>query len=1144
MTCARRRGGARCPAPSTPAGSPSRPDPRPGRRRARFSLRPALALLIGALGLLAALPAAAEAELWSGTLTVQRMNNVGLLGCGTGTVAYCTAHLSSTSFNWKGTTYTIRDVAVLAGSPSGFHFDLDQTFPDIPGLTVHVDGRAFRLADASLQSSQQGTDHQAEWTAPGLSWTVGQKVAVRLTHPPEVHLRVRPETAVEGTSVALEACLRKGDRSATPESTLRIPVRLSHGTSEDGDWGNSLSGHSDGRRPIRTLEHIYIDSQSSCGLVNIPIHRDSDTDDETFTAALGALPPEVIAGATTSDEVTITDSANVVEQPRPTGDWSPTTCSQAGVQSGVVGRTTLIVGRNLLQSNNHAIYGYNKSTIAYDLGGTLTSQRFSHGGTVYEMAAIYYQTHTATTEALHDTLSLQLDRPHTSSIRAALALHAGNKMFHFADADQLNGSTLRWSNAGLSWSEGQRVELCVTVAWVSLSVSPAPVPEGGTATVTAALSRAVPVAVTIPVTMHDIAGQSGPDWAKSLVDDGIPIAAGQKSGSVALAVPEDDDGSDETYRVILDYENLPAEVQSGSPSAVSINVRDRAHADRPQGQDPCPGCARTVLGIAVDPALVAQIYEWRNDPQWVSYKSHTDRWDRVLLAFGETVADASLTPMSAAEAQEFADQPWGTRWVEVAKTLKALEAALAERTQPLGQPQTNPHAALIAQIYEWRNDPQWVSYKAHTDRWDRALLAFGKTVADTSLTAMTAAEAQAFADQGWTRWVEVAKALKQIEGGTQPTAVQTPVVSIAAGSGVTEGASAGFTLTAAPAPAADIAVTVAVAQSGDVAEASALGARTVTIPAGSTSAVFPVATVDDTVDEPDGSVTATLAAGGGYALGDAASATVAVADDDVSVPAILTRRSIAREGSDDAVVFTVRLDRPSAETVFVDYETADGAGDWARTAPATAGADYTAVAGTLLFFPGRTSHTVSVPILDDAIDEGTEYFLLRFSNPDGATLAAGERETQGLIRNSDPLQKMWLSRFGRIVASDAVATVTARLETPRDAGSHVTVGGQRLPLDSSDDGRALADMLTGFAQAFGAPGAPAASDDDPFARHGLSGAWDDPSPSAPRARCAPVTCCSGRRSGRCSGAARGRSSRAGARARRCRGSRRRCRGSA
>ena len=75
------------------------------------------------------------------------------------------------------------------------------------------------------------------------------------------------------------------------------------------------------------------------------------------------------------------------------------------------------------------------------------------------------------------------------------------------------------------------------------------------------------------------------------------------------------------------------------------------------------------------------------------------------------------------------------------------------------------YAALIAQMYEWRNDPQWVDNKTHTDRWDRALLAFGETVSDASLTPMTADEAQELADRGWQRWVEVAKALRDIEGG-------------------------------------------------------------------------------------------------------------------------------------------------------------------------------------------------------------------------------------------------------------------------------------------------------------------------------------------------------------------------------------------
>ena len=312
-------------------------------------------------------------------------------------------------------------------------------------------------------------------------------------------------------------------------------------------------------------------------------------------------------------------------------------------------------------------------------------------------------------------------------------------------------------------------------------------------------------------------------------------------------------------------------------------------------------------------------------------------------------------------------------------------------------PDAGPYATLISRMREYRNDPRYVRYKSHTDRWDRALLAFGETVPDGSLTAMTAAQAQALANKPWgTRWVAVARALRHIESGRVPRTQPAP-----------------------PKP------------------------------------VEPVAVAEPPVR-------------------------------------ILTTVPVGREGWNAGVVFTVRLDRAASQTVTVNYATADGTGRWSGIAPARAGADYTAISGTLSFARGETRKTIKVPIVDDSIDEGMEYFLLRFSNPEGATLAARYRETQGLIRNSDPLQAMWLSRFGRAAASDAVATVTARFETPRAAGSHLTVGGQRLDLARAGDGQALSDALTGLARAFGAPEAPDATAADPFARPGWSGAWDAP----------------------------------------------------
>ncbi|WP_419840416.1 hypothetical protein [Candidatus Poriferisodalis sp.] len=104
-----------------------------------------------------------------------------------------------------------------------------------------------------------------------------------------------------------------------------------------------------------------------------------------------------------------------------------------------------------------------------------------------------------------------------------------------------------------------------------------------------------------------------------------------------------------------------------------------------------------------------------------------------------------------------------------------------------------------------------------------------------------------------------------------------PVVSVSAASGGTEGSDAVFTLSAAPAPQADLDVTVEVTASGDFG--AAVGSRTVTISAGG-SATVTVATVDDSVDEADGSVTVTVQPGEGYTVGAVSSLSADVVDDD------------------------------------------------------------------------------------------------------------------------------------------------------------------------------------------------------------------------------------------------------------------------
>jgi hypothetical protein len=64
--------------------------------------------------------------------------------------------------------------------------------------------------------------------------------------------------------------------------------------------------------------------------------------------------------------------------------------------------------------------------------------------------------------------------------------------------------------------------------------------------------------------------------------------------------------------------------------------------------------------------------------------------------------------------------------------------------------------------------------------------------------------------------------------------------------------------------------------------------------------------------------------------------------------------------------------------VTIDYATSDGT--------ATAGSDYVAISGTLIFAVGQTIGTFDVPIIDDSLNEADETVNLTLSNPGNATL--------------------------------------------------------------------------------------------------------------------------------------------------------------
>ena len=257
------------------------------------------------------------------------------------------------------------------------------------------------------------------------------------------------------------------------------------------------------------------------------------------------------------------------------------------------------------------------------------------------------------------------------------------------------------------------------------------------------------------------------------------------------------------------------------------------------------------------------------------------------------------------------------------------------------------------------------------------------------------------------------------------TPVVLPSISIAAGtSPVNEGEDATFTLTADPAPATTLSVTIAVTDSGNFIVGAA--PTTVTIVASATTAMLTVMTEDDSADEETGMITATVETGTGYTVGTGNTASVNVNDDDAAPMLAIDSPSVAEgDAGSTTLSYTVTLTGETEQEVMVDYADAGVAG----TGTATSGTDYTAIAGgTLTFAPGTTTQNIDVTVTGDTADEGDgETVIVTLSNPVNATIAT--TTGTGTITDDDSAP----------VVAPTVSTVVISSTGPYGLGDNIEV---------------------------------------------------------------------------------------------------------
>ena len=423
-------------------------------------------------------------------------------------------------------------------------------------------------------------------------------------------------------------------------------------------------------------------------------------------------------------------------------------------------------------------------------------------------------------------------------------------------------------------------------------------------------------------------------------DHGI---AGPATVTVTVTPGHDADGG--TIAVYLEDLAATATVDTGTTAQTAVpEVSVTAGADVTEGSD-----ATFTLTAAPAPAapLTVAVDITQTGDHAATTGTHT-----VTIGTGGTYT------LTVATTDDDTDEADGTVTATVndgagytVSTADTASVAVADDDPPPG---CVPERTLkLARDYYELNRHRAPGYGKN---WRRVLIAFGD-ITDTQLEAFTAAEARQ-SETRWAGWRPFREALECIEQAQQdPAPPVEPEISITAGADATEGSDATFTITATPGPAVDLTVTVEITQTGDYATT---GTQTVTIPTTGTYTLT-VATADDSTDEADGSITATIDTGTGYTVSTTDSdATVNVADDDDPPPPPTPEISITAgngitEGSD--ATFTVTASPTPHAALSINVSVSQSGDHGATTGTQT------------ITIPTSGSYTLTVATTDDNTDE-------------------------------------------------------------------------------------------------------------------------------------------------------------------------------
>jgi len=169
---------------------------------------------------------------------------------------------------------------------------------------------------------------------------------------------------------------------------------------------------------------------------------------------------------------------------------------------------------------------------------------------------------------------------------------------------------------------------------------------------------------------------------------------------------------------------------------------------------------------------------------------------------------------------------------------------------------------------------------------------------------------------------------------------------------------------------------------------------TVTFPSGQSTATITITPRQDSITEGSESVVIAIASGANYLVGNPASATVTIEDDDIPVVSIAGPVASLSEASPRTGTITFSRDRLFGNPLTVYF---------ALGGTAEAGVDYTGIPQGAITIPaGQPSVSLTVTIVDDADYEWGEYFSLTLSANPNYIIGSSSLISVAILENDLP----------------------------------------------------------------------------------------------------------------------------------------------